>query len=335
MRQAVLLGLGFAVAAQVVCAEGLSSSRLPKARPAPPAVALLALLAAVVPAELTASTANAAIPALRPRPRPVTGPEVVEPPTVAAVSVPRPRPRPEGPAERFAAVEPQPDKGSVAEPAAVPSSEPRPKVRPEGLQDAVVKPGTRRNFSLVQAAAIRIPQDKKALQPKAGSVCGDPSIRGADLAPMVSKVKGCGIEAPVKVTEIAGVKLSQPAIITCETAQATKQWIERGMSPQFGANPVVKLQIAGSYTCRPRNGIKGAKVSEHGRGQALDISGFTLADGSMLSVKQDYRQSKAIKASHKAACGIFGTTLGPGSDGHHEDHLHFDIVHYRNGTYCR
>jgi hypothetical protein len=38
---------------------------------------------------------------------------------------------------------------------------------------------------------------------------------------------------------------------------------------------------------------------------------------------------------HRAACGRFGTTLGPGSDGMHEDHLHFDTARHANGPYCR
>ena len=41
-----------------------------------------------------------------------------------------------------------------------------------------------------------------------------------------------------------------------------------------------------------------------------------------------------MRAAHRAACGIFGTTLGPGSDGYHEDHLHFDTVS-RGSPYCR
>lgn len=131
------------------------------------------------------------------------------------------------------------------------------------------------------------------------------------------------------------VKPSQPATITCETALATKSWIEKGVQPAFGKDPVKVLQIAGSYVCRPRNGIRGNKVSEHGRGKAIDVSGFTLTSGKTLSIQGDWRKYKAIKASHKAACGIFGTTLGPGSDGHHEDHLHFDVASHRNGAYCR
>ncbi len=83
--------------------------------------------------------------------------------------------------------------------------------------------------------------------------------------------------------------------------------------------------------------MRGAKVSEHGRGKAIDISGFVLADGSRLSIAKDWRRNngKMIKAAHKSACGTFGTTLGPGSDGYHEDHLHFDTANYRSGSYCR
>ena len=44
---------------------------------------------------------------------------------------------------------------------------------------------------------------------------------------------------------------------------------------------------------------------------------------------------KALVKSHAAACGIFGTVLGPRSDGYHRDHFHFDTANYRSGAYCR
>jgi hypothetical protein len=54
-------------------------------------------------------------------------------------------------------------------------------------------------------------------------------------------------------------------------------------------------------------------------------------------VLEDYKSSrgKAIRKAHKGACGIFGTTLGPGSDGYHENHLHLDTAKYRGGPYCK
>jgi hypothetical protein len=38
---------------------------------------------------------------------------------------------------------------------------------------------------------------------------------------------------------------------------------------------------------------------------------------------------------HKAACGPFGTVLGPNSNRFHQDHFHFDTARYRSGSYCR
>lgn len=165
-----------------------------------------------------------------------------------------------------------------------------------------------------------------------GFVCGDPDIRGDELAPVTSKVKGCGIEEPVRVTSIDGIRLRGTATVDCATAIALKKWIGQGMRPAM-IKEVVELQIAGSYVCRPRNNVRGNKISEHGRGKAVDISAFVFADGTAWTVSGDY--NRQMRKAHKAACGIFGTTLGPGSDGYHEDHLHFDTAGYRNGPYCR
>ena len=166
-----------------------------------------------------------------------------------------------------------------------------------------------------------------------GSVCGDPDIKGEVLAAIRGKVKGCGLEAPVRVTQVAGIRLSEPATISCETAKAFKTWVNKGLRPAMGRREVVELRIAASYICRPRNNQRGAKISEHGRGKAVDVAGFVFADGTQWSVARDY--NRQVRRAHKAACGIFGTTLGPGSDGYHEDHLHFDTASYRSGPYCK
>ena len=180
------------------------------------------------------------------------------------------------------------------------------------------------------------PSPKKTKRDKAsakGSVCGDPGIKGVKLARIKSKVKGCGVEDPVSVTSIDGIRLSQPSTIDCPTARALKTWVQQSMRPAFGNREVVELRIAAHYICRPRNNIKGNRISEHGRGKAIDIAGFVFSDGKSWTVAHDY--NKQIRKAHKGACGIFGTTLGPGSDGYHEDHLHFDTASYRGGPYCR
>ena len=48
------------------------------------------------------------------------------------------------------------------------------------------------------------------------------------------------------------------------------------------------LQVAGSYICRTRNNVKGAPISEHGRGKAIDIAAIVLANGTTVTVLDDW-----------------------------------------------
>ena len=65
----------------------------------------------------------------------------------------------------------------------------------------------------------------------------------------------------------------------------------------------------------------------------MDISAFVLANGRVLTVAQNYDQ--VLRRIYRAGCGYFKTTLGPGSDGYHEDHFHFDTSARQGGAYCR
>jgi hypothetical protein len=183
------------------------------------------------------------------------------------------------------------------------------------------------------ASAAPAPTAPTTSAPRKGSVCGDRAIRGEKIKPITSSVNGCGVADPVRVTEVAGIKLTQAVTVECDTVIALKDWIDSAMRPAFGNRDVVQLRIAAHYACRGRNNKSGARISEHGKGRALDISGFIFADGTEWTISRDY--NKQIRKAHQGACGIFGTTLGPGSDGYHEDHLHFDTASYRSGPYCR
>ncbi|WP_323041641.1 extensin family protein [Gemmobacter sp.] len=250
----------------------------------------------------------AADPDLRPKTRPAAPPAAaaapVEEPTLATrfVAALRPEPRPSG-LERKA----------------------RPAVQPENLEPV--------------AAIIRPAPGPGPVTGKRGSVCGVPTIRGETISPIVGRAGGCGVANPVRITGVAGVALSQPSIVDCDTARALHAWVDRALKPAFGntGGGVTALQIAGHYVCRTRNHRKGARLSEHSKGKAIDVSAIILANGQKLSILRDYkgRSGAPIRAAHKAACGIFGTTLGPGSDGMHEDHLHLDTARHRNGAYCR
>lgn len=172
-----------------------------------------------------------------------------------------------------------------------------------------------------------------------GAVCGDPDIQGEAIGRVPAKIAGCGVENAVRVRSVAGITLSQQSVMDCGTAAALKKWVNTGAKPAVGSKGggLSGLKVAAHYACRTRNNKKGAKISEHGKGHAIDISGLKLVDGRTITVLQGWNgaDSKIMRRAHKAACGPFGTVLGPNADRYHQDHFHFDTARYRSGSYCR
>lgn len=209
-------------------------------------------------------------------------------------------------------------------------SSPRPWARPENLRagKAVSRKATAQNRPVLVATS------------KQGSICGVRTIRGQKLSPIPGKLSGCGVQNPVRVASIAGVALTQGAIMDCTTAKALDKWVKTGVKPTIGrlGGGVASLKVAAHYSCRTRNNQPGAKISEHGKGHAIDISAINLKNGSSVTVLKGWRsatQGKLLKKMHRSACGPFGTVLGPNADRYHQDHFHLDTARYRSGSYCR
>lgn len=171
-----------------------------------------------------------------------------------------------------------------------------------------------------------------------GSVCGNIDIQGEAIGP-VSGNGACGVADAVRVRSVSGVTLSQGAIMDCETALALNNWVAKGVKPAFRRRgPVVGMRVAAHYVCRTRNGQKGARLSEHGRGKAIDISAFVMKDGEVITVAEGWGQGTTINLLNKVwrtACGPFGTVLGPRADSYHRNHFHLDTAKYRSGPYCK
>lgn len=180
--------------------------------------------------------------------------------------------------------------------------------------------------------------DRKLLEQ--GAVCGDIALQGSVIGDVPGRISGCGIEDAVQLTSVSGISLSQSATIDCPTARALKTWVDSSAKPALArkGGGLKALRVAAHYACRPRNNQSGAKISEHGRGKAIDISGFQLADGEIISVENGWgsgQHRRAMRRMHGDACGPFGTVLGPESDRFHLDHFHFDTASHRGGAYCR
>jgi hypothetical protein len=110
------------------------------------------------------------------------------------------------------------------------------------------------------------------------------------------------------------------------------QWVREDVRAALRSlAPLRSVENYSSYDCRFRNRIPGAKLSEHGKGNALDVRAIRLADGTVLELT-DPKVAKDVREHlRSSACARFKTVLGPGSDGYHENHVHLDLVERRGG----
>jgi len=161
-----------------------------------------------------------------------------------------------------------------------------------------------------------------------------------------SKIDGpgaCGMDYPFKISAFNNgeVGLKSRVTLACPIIPRIDQWLDEIVKPAamlyFGTR-LLDLK-AGSYSCRPRNNQRGAKLSEHSFGNALDVMGFVLADGREVSVmkgwKGDPAEQEFLREVFFGACRYFTTVLGPGSDAFHYDHLHIDLARHDPRGYRR
>ena len=179
-----------------------------------------------------------------------------------------------------------------------------------------------------------------ALPANVGPVCGNSAILGETIAPVRSaRSSQCGISRPVRLYAVSGVALNPRPILNCKTARALRRWIAGGARPAVAdmGEQLASLRVASHYACRTRNSQRGARVSEHGKGNAIDISGLRFTSGGSISVLRDWgkgAKGRALRSMRRQACGTFGVVLGPGSDAFHRDHFHFDVSNLSR-PYCR
>ncbi|MEM7710338.1 MAG: extensin family protein [Pseudomonadota bacterium] len=265
-------------------------------------------------------------------PRPVQRPDVavvlasdapvaVAPEIAAPARTARPRPRPSLEA-------------MAARSRASTRRDPLPLVDVAGLVRQAARPALR-PVDLIPVSGAR----PRPLDERGPGLCGRASLRGEAIAPVEGR-GACGIPEPVRVTTVSGLGLTRPARMNCRTARALDDWVRDGVLPTIGGRGggAVALQVAAGYACRTRNNREGARISEHGKGRAIDISAIRLADGSELNVLRDWGggvEGRILRDLWRAACGPFGTVLGPDSDRFHRDHFHFDTADYRSGSFCR
>ena len=135
------------------------------------------------------------------------------------------------------------------------------------------------------------------------------------------------------VNTVGPVAIKPTATLACPIVSALDRWLADSVQPAaqrwFGVR-VVEIKQISAYSCRGMNGNPGAHISEHAFGNALDIAAFVLADGRRVTVRGGWRgmpeEQGFLRDVQAAACQQFSTVLAPGSNAHHEDHIHVDLM---------
>jgi hypothetical protein len=187
---------------------------------------------------------------------------------------------------------------------------------------------------------------------------------------------GCGFENAVLLRE-AGVRLGTPVSLSCPMALSFAMWERHALQPAavlHGGQRVTAITHLGSYACRnvnrgepttplrsstscdslppegavlarggpsrctPAPNAPPGNRSRHATADALDIAGFTLANGKTISVLRQWQADDAatvagpealfLKEAHRSACRYFKGVLGPDYNAAHRDHFHLETGGY-------
>ncbi|MEH6951446.1 extensin family protein [Nitrobacter sp. NHB1] len=165
--------------------------------------------------------------------------------------------------------------------------------------------------------------DAVAIAPSIPAIRGPGACGGEDLVRLEAVVLPDGGRVPVKPA----------ATLRCTMAAAVADWIRTDMAPlaEGLGSRVSELDNFDSFECRGRNRVAGAKLSEHGRANALDVRALKFANGRTIDLTDRTVERDVREKVLGSVCARFTTVLGPGSDGYHENHIHLDLIQRRNG----
>jgi hypothetical protein len=263
------------------------------------------------------------------------------PPRPATTAAPVPRASAPAPAWRTVAPTAFPQRAASVQPAAavIPLPRPRP---PEAGPGALAAPALPPQQSPLQqpaqpSAEPSVPVASEPPPPTDCFVNLSQNLAVVSQLPPIAEPNGCEAQDVVRLEAVLlpdnrRVPLKPAATLRCKIATEIANWVRNDLAlavTPLGA-PIAGIENYDSFSCRGRNNIPGAQISEHGRANALDIRGFLLANGKRVSLT-DPEVAKGFRDSVRAsACARFATVLGPGSDGYHEDHIHVDLAERRN-----
>lgn len=194
------------------------------------------------------------------------------------------------------------------------------------------------------AARIASAPQSYAPRPQDANCIADLGASGARFNPLPDTyaAPGCNKLGTVQLMALAGdrapLSVSNLGPVQCGVAKAFTDWARFGVdraARQLLGSPIARIETMGSYACRNVAGTE--RRSAHARAEAIDVSGFVLADGRRIVLQRDWDGGDAatrefLRVVHKSACKRFGTVLGPEYNAAHRDHFHLEGT---GATFCR
>jgi hypothetical protein len=144
----------------------------------------------------------------------------------------------------------------------------------------------------------------------------------------------CGLHNAVRI-EASPVRLDRAPPTSCGLAAALVWYQQQldGIARRTLDARVVRIEHFGTYACRNVNSESIGPRSEHATANAIDVAGYVLSDGRVISVARDWGKKDAsgqfLAQAHDAACRVFNVVLGPEYNRLHANHFHLDMGTYR------
>lgn len=148
----------------------------------------------------------------------------------------------------------------------------------------------------------------------------------------------CGYEDGLRITRSATPYSSVP-LVRCPLAASLYLWETQIVQPaaeEIFGQKVARIEHYGAYSCRRIYGRSSGRVSQHASANAIDVAGFTLEDGTEITVLDDWEgeddEARFLRAARGGACKMFAGVIGPDYNAAHRDHFHLDMGPY---DFCR
>ncbi|MGE7138851.1 extensin family protein [Luteibacter sp. NPDC031894] len=163
---------------------------------------------------------------------------------------------------------------------------------------------------------------------------------GAVFTPVADREEpnGCGWTDAVRLSAIGPARLASPVTLTCPLAASLvlfhRHVLEPAAESSFGT-PVRVVDHVGSYACRNVYHRDQAPLSRHAQADAIDVTGWRLADGRRVTVAKGWSapgEAGFLHALQADGCRYFGAFLGPDYNAAHRTHFH---LQGRGFGFCR